>query len=295
MTPDWSASSIPASTEGMNSEGIAALDRVDEVEPFARRRLHVDDRVAVLPATAGLADEAALDLPDRLADRLAVGDLRPADVCVDRELAQEAVDDHLEVELAHPVDQGLPGFLIGFDLEGRVLLGEAGQAGAELLLVRLGLRLDRHGDHRLGELDLLELDRGVRRAERVPRRSLLQADASEDVAGVALLDLLAVVGVHHQQAPDPLGSAVRGVEHAAPSAELAGVHPEVGELADVGIRHHLEGEGGEGASSAAGRSASVRPPSAPFFGGSTPLTAGTRGAKGGAPRSRRAAAGPPCS
>ena len=224
----------------------AALDGVDEVEALARGRLDVDDRVAILAAAAGLADEAALDLVDGLADRLAVGDLRAADVRVDRELAQQAVDDHLEMELAHPVDQRLAGLLVGLDLEGRVLLGEAREARRELLLVGLGLGLDRDRDHRLGELDLLELDRRVGGAEGVAGGGLLEADAGDDVARVALLDLLAVVGVHHQQPPDALGAPGRGVEHAAARGELAGVDAEVGQLADVGVGHHLEGEGGEG-------------------------------------------------
>ena len=39
---------------------------------------------------------------------------------------------------------------------------------------------------------------------------------------------------------------VERVEHSATGRELAGVDAEVGQLADVGIGHHLEGEGGEG-------------------------------------------------
>ena len=183
---------------------------------------------------------------DRLADRLAVGDLGLADVGVDVELAQHPVDDHLEVQLAHAVDQGLAGLLVALDLEGRVLLGEAGERGAELLLVGLGLRLDRDRDHRLGELDRLQLDRGVGGGQGVAGRGLLEADAGADVARVALLDLLAVVGVHHQQPPDPLGAPVGDVEHPAAGRELARVDAEVGQLADVGVGHHLEGEGGEG-------------------------------------------------
>ena len=161
------------------------------------------------PRATGLADELALDLLGLLADRLAVGDLRLADVGVDLELAHHPVDEHLEVELAHAVDHGLAGLLVGLDPEGRVLLGEALQRGAELLLVDLGLRLDRDGDDRLGEDDLLEHDRRVGGAERVAGGGLLEADAGEDVARVALLDLLARVGVHHQQAADPLGLAGR--------------------------------------------------------------------------------------
>ena len=111
------------------------LDFVDELEALAGRRLEVDDDVAELAAAAGLADEAGDDLLAALADRLAVGDLGLADVGLDFELAQHPVDDDLEVELAHPVDQGLAGFLVGFDPEGRVLLAEPLQGLTHLLLV----------------------------------------------------------------------------------------------------------------------------------------------------------------
>src|SRR5215210_7625767 len=81
---------------------LPADDLVDELVPLARLgRARVDHRVAVLAAAAGLADELALDLLDGAAERLPVGDLRPAHVGVDRELAQQPVDDDLEVELAH--------------------------------------------------------------------------------------------------------------------------------------------------------------------------------------------------
>ena len=182
------------------------------------------------------------DLVGLLADRLAVGDLRLADGGLDAELAHHPVDEHLEVELAHSVDHGLPGLLVALDAEGRVLLGEALKRGRQLLLVDLGLRLDRDGDHGLREDDLLERDRRVGGAEGVARRGLLEADPGEDVARVALVDLLAGVGMHHQQPADPLGPAGGDVEHPAAGAELAGVDAEIGELADEGVGHDLEGE-----------------------------------------------------
>src|SRR5690606_29549339 len=71
----------------------AADDRVLEGEAFAPLdRLHLDDDVAVLAATARLAHELAF-LPDRLADGLAVGRLRLADVGFDVELALHAVNE----------------------------------------------------------------------------------------------------------------------------------------------------------------------------------------------------------
>src|SRR3712207_8876909 len=43
-----------------------------------------------------------------------------ADVGLDLELAPHAVDEDLQVELAHPGDDGLAGLLVEADLEGRV-------------------------------------------------------------------------------------------------------------------------------------------------------------------------------
>src|SRR4028119_2257508 len=88
----------------------AAHDLVFEDEALARLgRHHVDDHVAVLARATRLAHELALDLLHPLADRLAVGHLRPAHVGLHLELAEHAVHQDLQVELAHPGDDGLPG------------------------------------------------------------------------------------------------------------------------------------------------------------------------------------------
>ncbi|GMA88024.1 hypothetical protein GCM10025868_32740 [Angustibacter aerolatus] len=65
-----------------------------------------------------------VDLHDLATDGLAVGDLGLADVRLDLELAPHAVDEDVEVELAHALDDGLAGLLVLLHLEGRVLLGE---------------------------------------------------------------------------------------------------------------------------------------------------------------------------
>ena len=85
-------------------------------------------------------------------DLLAVGHLRRADVGLDLVGALQDVDLDVEVQLAHPLEDGLPGFLVGRDAEGRVLGRELLQRDAELLLVGLRLRLDGDLDHRLREL-----------------------------------------------------------------------------------------------------------------------------------------------
>ena len=107
----------------------AADDLVLELVAVARLlRNDVDDDVAVLAAATGLAGELHVDVVDALAGGLAVRDLRLADVRLDLELAQQAVDDDLEVQLAHAGDDRLAGLRVGADAERRVLLGELGQA-----------------------------------------------------------------------------------------------------------------------------------------------------------------------
>ena len=192
----------------MNSDGTEPpLIFGDELVALAGVRLDVDVHDAVLARTAGLLDELALDLLGGAADGLAVGDLRLADVRLDAELALHAVDEDLQVKLAHAGDLGLAGLLVGGDDERRVLLGQAAEGDGHLLLIGLGLRLDGHLDDRLREGHRLELDRLVRVAQRVARDDLLDADAGGDVAREDLGDVLAVVGVHHQQAADALGLA----------------------------------------------------------------------------------------
>ena len=147
---------------------------------------------------------AVLDVGDFLGDRLAVGDLRLADGRFDGVLALHAVDQHLEVQLAHAGDDGLAGLLVGADAERRVLVGQGVERLAELVLVGLRLRLDRHVDDRLGELHALEDDRVVAVAERVTGGDVLEAEAGDDVAGHGDVEVLALVGVHQQDAAEAL-------------------------------------------------------------------------------------------
>ena len=106
-----------------------------------------------------------------------------------------------------PRDDDLAGLVVGPHAEGRVLGLQLAEALAELLLVGLGLRLDGQRDDRLGELHRLEDDRVLLVADRVAGGHAPQADGGGDVARVDLLDLLALVGVHLEEAADALGLA----------------------------------------------------------------------------------------
>src|SRR5262245_20501786 len=194
---DHRVAGIDAGLEGL---GDALVDRAhvlardgpadDLVDELVARALlvglGVEDDVAVLALAAGLAHEAAVALRGA-ADRLAVADLWAADVRSDLELPDHAVDDDVEVQLAHAGDERLAALRVGLDPEGGVLLGQALQGDAHLVLVgpRPGLDLDL--DHRLRERDRLEQDRVIRVAQSVAREALLEPDDGADVARVDLV------------------------------------------------------------------------------------------------------------
>ena len=196
---------MPFSTAGMNSRGTdAADDAIDEFVALALRvRLDLEPHVAELAAATGLLDVLAFAL-DLAADGLAVSDLRLADVGFDLELAPHAVDDDLEVQLAHAADDGLRGLFIGRHAERRVFLRETLQRQAHLFLVGLRLRLHGHRDDRHRDGHLLERDDLLEIADRVAGVDVLETHGRGDVAGAHFLDLAALVGVHLQQAPDAL-------------------------------------------------------------------------------------------
>jgi hypothetical protein len=224
----------------------AALDGVDELEALARLlRFDLQHHVTVLALAARLAHELAFDVGHRLADGLAVGHLRLADVGLDAELALHAVDDDFQVQLAHAGDDGLATFLVGAHAERRIFGGQAAQRDAHLLLVGLGLGLDGLRDHGLGEDHLLERDDRIRVAQGLARGHVLQAHAGGDVAGQDFLDLFTLVGVHLQDPADALLLAADRVVDRVARLQHARVDAHEGQLADVGVGHQLEGQRGE--------------------------------------------------
>jgi hypothetical protein len=86
----------------------------------------------------------------------------------------------------------------------------------------------------------------VRGGDRVTGGGVLQPHERDDVAGHAGGVLLAVVGVHLQDAADPLLGVLGDVHDVGAGLEHARVDPGEGQGADVGVGHDLEGQRGEG-------------------------------------------------
>ena len=195
--------------------------------------------MTVLAFTARLTDILAFGLHS-LAEGLAVRDLRFADVCFHFEFAQQAVDDDLQVQLAHAGDDGLPRFVIGIGLEGRILFRQLDESHGHLFLTCLSLGLDGDLDDGFGELHLFEDDGMLFVAQRVARGRLFQADDGADIARIDHRDLFAVVRVHLQQAAYALLLLLGAVIDVGAGFQHARIGAEERELADERVCRDLE-------------------------------------------------------
>ena len=117
------------------------------------------------------------------ADRLLVGHARRLERHLGAEARLQAVDDDLDVDLREPGDDLLAGLRVAMQVDRRVLLLQAAQRGEDLVLVALGLGLDREGHDRLRELDGGHRDRLVAGGQPVAGARLLELGHRADVAG----------------------------------------------------------------------------------------------------------------
>ncbi len=238
---------LDALVDGLDvlSRNRAADDTIHELVASATLlRLELNHRVTVLALAARLTDMTSFDAHG-LGQRFAICHLRTSNVRVHPELAHHAVHQHVEVKLAHAIEHGLPGLLVGVNAERRIFFGQPRQRRAHLVLVSTRLRLHRDRDHRLREGDGLQHDRLADVTQGVACGRVLEPDHGRDVAGRHLGNLFPVVGVHLQQAPDSLALALGGVQRVGTRLHRAGIYAHVGELADVRIDGNLERQRGE--------------------------------------------------
>ena len=120
--PVAAVSRMPFSTDGIYSFGmLPPLTSSLKMMPEPRSPgVDRDLDAAELARAARLLLVGVVDV-DLLREILAIRHLRRADVGLDLELALHAIDEDLEVELAHPLDDRLARFMIGRHAERRIL------------------------------------------------------------------------------------------------------------------------------------------------------------------------------
>ena len=173
---------------------------------------------------------------------LSLSHLRSPDVALHLELAPQPVDDDVQVELAHALNDRLVGLLVAGVVERGVFLGELVQPDAHLLEVALRLGLDRHLDDGVRELHALEHDRVALVAQRLSGDDVLETADRDDVSGPRRFNVLARVGVHLQQPPHALLLALVGVEHVGSGLDGARVDAHEGQGPDKLVGHDLESQ-----------------------------------------------------
>ena len=201
--------------------------------------------VSVLSASAGLSRVLAVHV-NSLGKGLLVSNLRSAYVCLYVELTQQTVYNNIQMQLAHTGDDGLSRLLVGTYPEGGILLGQLYQSLAHLVLAGLGLGLDCDIDNRLRELHGLQDYRVLLITDGVTGGGVLKAYCGSDIAGVNLIQLASLVGVHLKDTANTLFLALGGVEHIGTGIHGSGVNPEERKLSYKGIGHDLECQSSEG-------------------------------------------------
>src|SRR5205807_10192008 len=97
-------------------------DVIDELVAFTRLVRFEDDLgVTVLALAAGLANVLAFRL-GALANSLAIRHLRLTDIGLNLVFAHHAINDDLQMQLAHAGDDGLPAVNVSVDLESGIFL-----------------------------------------------------------------------------------------------------------------------------------------------------------------------------
>ena len=224
----------------------AALDLVHELVAHVGVGLEAQPAVAELAGTAGLLLVTALGL-GLVADGLAIRDAHRDELGLDVGGFLHADEQRVDLLVAHGGEDGLMGFLVATDLDGRIGLGGAGQEGAELVLFLLvgsldGNRVQRRGQRHRCELELAVGGIGVARACVVELRN------DDDVASLGRFDLVGLLAHHDEDLANAILVARASVDEVLTGLEDAGEHLDVAQAADERVGRGLEHEarGGTG-------------------------------------------------
>ena len=218
----------------------ATDDLVDELDArTALGRLDAQARDRELTVATALL----LELPFRFGrsrDRLAVRDLDVFALDLDAELARQLLERDRQVRLAHAAEQRLVGLRVALDAHDRILGLQAVQRVRELVLVGLGLGVDRDGEHRVGEREVGGVDLDTLGREHVAGREVVELGHCGDVARRDLRDGVLLLAAHREQLVHALvGVRAHVHEHVVvlhrPLQHLEEVH-----VADVRVDDRLE-------------------------------------------------------
>src|SRR4051812_32083439 len=146
------------------------------------------------------------------------------------------------MQLSHTSDDRLAGVFVRVDAESRIFFSEALKRDSHFFLIELRLRLDGHGDNRIGKRWRLKEERVILIAKRVAGRNVLDADDGSNVTRIDGVDIFAFVGLDLDQTADSIPLIRARIVDCVALGYFTAVNAEEDEFADEGVRPKLEGE-----------------------------------------------------
>ena len=158
----------------------------------------------------------------------------------DLELAAQAVDDDLQVELAHAADDRLTGLFVGVRAERGIFECELLKAApsfcwSALVFGSIAIEMTGSGNSCARGRSAARRRRACRRWSRSCRPT-----AAQMLPAWIVLDLFALVRVHQEQTADALALALASSSARPCRSELTRVHAQERQLTDERIVHDLE-------------------------------------------------------
>ena len=217
---------------------VLAGDRAAEDIPTELQRrlaaalggLDVQVDLAELAGAAGLLLVAVVPFGlDR--DRFLVRDLRLLRVDGQLEAVLHLLDHDPQVQVAEALGDELLGLRVAGRVEAGVLFAEPVEGAADLLLVAAGGRLQRQGEHRLGQGGHDELAGDPAVVHEVADLELLELGQGDDIAGDADVDFLGLAALRFEDVAGPHALLLIvahqvgiGLERAAEDADARVLH-----------------------------------------------------------------------
>ncbi len=218
----------------------ATNDLVFKQEAFARlTRSDFQPAMTILAFTTGLTNKFTFRL-NSLADGFAVSNLRITNSAAYFEFAQQTVNDDIQVKLAHTGNNGLGGFRISVNAEGRILFSQFLQGNAHLFLVCFSFRFNCYGNYRIREYHGFQDNFILLVAEGITSGGVLQTYSSCDITSVNHFDFFAVVSMHLQDTADALAFTLSGVVYIRASGQGTGIYAEECQLTNKRVSSNLE-------------------------------------------------------
>src|SRR6266581_9557593 len=220
----------------------APNDSIDKLKTLAALVWrYFNPHVTILPMPTSLPDVPAFGL-GLTRNRLAIGNLRAPHICLNLKLTEEAIDNHFQMKLSHTTNDSLTSFYIGMYLESRIFFRQFSQSNSHLILVSAGPWLDRNRDHRLWERDRLKDNGMLGIAQRITSKGIAQTYSSADITCPDFIDILPVIGMHTQQAPNTFCLALSAILNSRALRQCTRIHTQVCQTPHKWIRNNFEGE-----------------------------------------------------